>query len=728
MSIGLFSFLDEEIKYINTNEKYLDDFKNVYIKKIGEEAVEKVISNAISVFSKCINKDKTLVNKTGIVLGKIQSGKTSNFLGLIAMGFDNNIDVVILIGGKDSKLLVQNDTRLKEVFNLNDSDKVVIENINFIYKNSNPNIYYQHLKSRKNHKLIITCLKNAIHLEKVYKFLKKSNLVSKNIMIIDDEGDQATLNANAEIKNKKATILYQKVTNILNILKHFVYIQVTATPYANLFLRDSDILKPQFVQLTYPSESYMGLNEFHGQNSNNFIRIIDNNEINKNENWNNNPIFSESFSKALSCFLIASCLKMIENQTINSKSTMLIHIYRTIINHSISAIALRNVIEDLKKKLKLEKTDLNYFQFLNFCNYGFFEYFNRPLDYNNNKSDKEIIDHLKIVFESLEVVEVNRTNPIRNREKLSYAKHVILVGADLVERGITISDLLVTYITRRSKGITNADTVLQRARWFGYRNKIKKYMRIFCLEEIQDDYEEILIMDEDLWFNLEDLSNNDALLSEYVKTLNLNKKNLRPTRQGVVKWNLEQIMLWHSQKEAKNNQEIELNLYDELLKKGQIEKYDSIEHKSINYPNISSFEVQFSNIWENVLEYCDISLDFWNYWKSNRNDTKVKVLIMNPNSNSKEKYNRTLLKNNKIQIFRGRSTKEITENYYKGDRYLNEYPQNKNLILVEIFKFDIYQKNKNNSEEKKDLQIKDAIFYAIYFPGEGVIRYVAKQD
>jgi len=282
MNIGLFSFLDEDIKNINTSQNYLDDFKKIYSKKIGEEGTDKIISNAISIFSKCITKNTTLVNKTGIVLGKIQAGKTSNFLGLIAMGLDNNIDIVILIGGKDKKLLTQNETRLKEVFNHNDSNKVIIENINYFAQINN------YLELTKKHKLIITCLKNTHHLENLKKFFKNSNLGIKNVMIIDDEGDQVTLNSNAERKNKEATILYKKITNIIkNILKHYVYIQITATPYANLFLRDSDVLKPKFLQLTYPGNSYMGLNDFHGENSNQFIRII-----NKNET---NPVNSKSF-------------------------------------------------------------------------------------------------------------------------------------------------------------------------------------------------------------------------------------------------------------------------------------------------------------------------------------------------------------------------------------------------------------------------------------------------
>lgn len=722
MSLGLFKFLDDDVVNIEANKKYLDTFKDIYSKKIGIDGVEQVISNAISIFSKCVDKNKVLVNKTGLVLGKVQSGKTSNFLGLIALGFDNNIDVVVLIGGKDSKLLAQNNKRLGEVFSTEEQEnKVIIENINDA--SINPKNYPILLNSTSK-KLIITCLKNPIHLTKLTDFLNYSKLRFKNVMIIDDEGDQATLNSNAERKNKKATVLYSKIINILKSLPHFVYIQVTATAYANLFLRDSDLLKPKFIQLIYPGKSYLGLNDFHGENSNNFIRIIPENEMKNYENWDVNPINSNSFICAFSSFLIASCLKMAEEKDSESKSEMLIHTKRPVDDHSIAANSLRLLINELKKISKMEKTAFGFFKYLEFCNYGFREYFNRDLDYSD-ENDKDLIDHINIILEKIDVVEINRKNPLRNRDKISHFPHVVWIGADLVERGITIKNLLITYITRRGK-TTNADTVLQRARWFGYRESIRKYIRIFCLQEIQDDYEKILIMDDELWFDLDHLINNDnILLSEWIRTLNLDKKNLRPTRRGVVDWRLEKIELWHTQKELHDNKMIELDLYNDLIQESKVEEYENVKHRVIEYNNIESFQTKFNNIWNLILYYCSISDDFWNYWRLKNSNIKIKVILMN--ADAKDSY-RTVLNNGQIQVFRGRSKKEKIGNYYKGDRNLNQYSNNKGLILVEIFKFDIHEK-KYEGNEKFGRKIREnALFYAIYFPGEGVIRYVAKQD
>ena len=46
----------------------------------------------------------------------------------------------------------------------------------------------------------------------------------------------------------------------------------------------------------------------------------------------------------------------------------------------------------------------------------------------------------------------------------------IYLGGVILDRGITIKGLTITYIIRRTKGYQNVDNTEQRARWFGYKN------------------------------------------------------------------------------------------------------------------------------------------------------------------------------------------------------------------------------------------------------------------
>ena len=56
------------------------------------------------------------MEKHGIVIGKVQSGKTSNFIALTALAFDNKYNIAVILGGNKNNLLNQNANRIKKYF------------------------------------------------------------------------------------------------------------------------------------------------------------------------------------------------------------------------------------------------------------------------------------------------------------------------------------------------------------------------------------------------------------------------------------------------------------------------------------------------------------------------------------------------------------------------------------------------------------------------------------
>ena len=64
------------------------------------EAIDSVFSNAVRILSHCPNPNiQQELAETGIVIGKVQSGKTSNFISVLALAFDNGYDIAIVLGG-----------------------------------------------------------------------------------------------------------------------------------------------------------------------------------------------------------------------------------------------------------------------------------------------------------------------------------------------------------------------------------------------------------------------------------------------------------------------------------------------------------------------------------------------------------------------------------------------------------------------------------------------------
>ena len=110
--------------------------------------------------------------------------------------------------------------------------------------------------------LLITVLKNHVRLKNLVAAMGKVDLAGVPALIIDDEGDQASLNTKAQQNKRLGTDLlsptYDWVTQLKAVLPHHTFIQYTATPQANLLLEIADVLAPSFAELVTPGAGYFG--------------------------------------------------------------------------------------------------------------------------------------------------------------------------------------------------------------------------------------------------------------------------------------------------------------------------------------------------------------------------------------------------------------------------------------------------------------------------------------
>ena len=110
----------------------------------------------------------------------------------------------------------------------------------------------------------------------------------------------------------------------------------------------------------------------------------------------------------------------------------------------------------------------------------------------------------------------------------------ILVGGNMLGRGVTIQGLAVTYITRRAQNETNADTMEQRARWFGYKQSYLDLCRIFLTSQLRDDYTELLRHEDDFWEALQRNQRQGLPVRDWPRMFSLDMNmGLRPTRTNV---------------------------------------------------------------------------------------------------------------------------------------------------------------------------------------------------
>ena len=246
-----------------------------------EEIVNNVYSNAASILNQCPNPTATDdFKKTGIIIGKVQSGKTSNFIALLALAFDNGYNLAVVIGGNTTELLTQNVNRIKKSFDV-DGDKLKVLHSKDNHKLITPENIRRYINNGE--KVIIVTLKspqtkNKKHMSRVSELFDDPVMSRETTIIIDDEGDQATLNAKVYSKDKdiekRVSQTYKVAIDLKEKIKRHCFISITATPQANILIKTSDKLSPDFGQLIYPGRGYCGLSVFHGEEQDKYVKEI----------------------------------------------------------------------------------------------------------------------------------------------------------------------------------------------------------------------------------------------------------------------------------------------------------------------------------------------------------------------------------------------------------------------------------------------------------------------
>lgn len=95
-SIGMnYCAPDANVWAVNLDGRYMSAVQNYLVADgIPTDGVTKIVSNAAQTLSYCPDPEGIgKCQKTGIVIGKVQSGKTSNFISITALAFDNDYDI-----------------------------------------------------------------------------------------------------------------------------------------------------------------------------------------------------------------------------------------------------------------------------------------------------------------------------------------------------------------------------------------------------------------------------------------------------------------------------------------------------------------------------------------------------------------------------------------------------------------------------------------------------------
>ncbi len=150
----------------------------------------------------------------------------------------------------------------------------------------------------------------------------------------------------------------------------------------------------------------------------------------------------------------------------------------------------------------------------------------------NLASFERLIPHLRDAVSQTIIVETNSRRGSTPDINWAHQYAHILIGGEVLSRGYTIKGLTVTYMPR-SLGIGQADTIQQRARWFGYKDDYLGYCRVYLPGEAIVAYKRYVEHEEHMRNVLREFVETNRPLSEWKRTFFL-AANLKPTRTMVL--------------------------------------------------------------------------------------------------------------------------------------------------------------------------------------------------
>lgn len=529
-----------EMRYVNKNPNSwnikLDGFYSEHIKKflsqsgIPDDGISTIYSNAAKTLSYCPNpKNTSIQQETGIVIGKVQSGKTSNFISLISLAFDNGYDIAIVLGGTKKPLLKQNSDRIKEYFH-DVKDNVFVLNSNENADHLNEENIRGFLRREK--KVIIVGLKSVKQINTIMQIFTNNTLNERPVLIIDDEGDEYSLNT--KVKQKKESSTYSAILNFKNTLQRHCYVSVTATPQANLLISKIDELSPDFGVLVPPGNGYCGLDVFHSDDKYT-ITIPENEE----------PLIEvgipASLKNSLAMFFVACAIQSHRTHR-KDKLSMLIHISQFKKDHELEYKKVQELIKEWVLKTS-DKKDVSYTSVCEIMKDAHSEYAKGNV--RDFPTFEEIEDEIIFAINNSHVHKINGDNTLNGED--DFYEYNIYVGGTMLGRGLTIKGLCVTYITRTAKNASNVDTVQQRARWFGYKTKYLDLCRIFAVSKILNEFMDIRDHEEDLWQTIEMTNSQGIDFKNMPRIFSLSDK-LKPTRSSVAEVESYTFYSWNKQR------------------------------------------------------------------------------------------------------------------------------------------------------------------------------------
>jgi hypothetical protein len=514
-------FWDRFYKYINSPEKKLP---TPVIKQLDEDTDEIVgrlgDPNQLDAYK-----------RRGMVFGDVQAGKTMNYSAVINKACDAGYKVIIVLSGVTESLRSQTQERLD--YDFVGEISTVGNQVPHYAKFVGVGNHGQGLRlicrtdvdsDFKNHRgfsidsvkqpILIVAKKNASPLQEIINWLDNQNKhdskkVSQPVLIIDDEADNASVNAGKEGSSPKK--INHLIRQIIDRCDKVSYVGYTATPFANIFISpddsydSSDLIelfpKDFIVSINPPSNYCGGKFYFIDEDSSDYaLCLIDdaNSYFPKNEPLVGVP---PSLKKALQQFFVSSAIKDHRRERgLLSKigdgrfDSMLINVAIKTASQNDLKPAIKDIVDSIYEGIgsnqSPDRLNTSFIELKKVYEDNFAPF----IAGDNPISWDQLYEKLKSIEKPV-VLSVNTKSIDRLNWKQDAPSKIIAIGGFTLSRGITLAGLTISYIFRNSKAF---DTILQMGRWFGYRDGYRDLVRLWVEPDFAEAFDRATRASDDL--------------------------------------------------------------------------------------------------------------------------------------------------------------------------------------------------------------------------------------
>jgi predicted nucleic-acid-binding protein len=444
--------------------------------------------------------NETSPKRPGMLLGKVQAGKTFAYTGIIALCFDNDFDIVVVLTKGTKFLLTQTLIRMNNEFQyfIRESDTIEVFDIMRL-----PSLTgYQQMK-----KLILLVKKEDDNLKRLIKTFNTTypHFKDRRTLIIDDEADFASIGfRHTREQGLKINTTTRLLSQLRNKISDCDYLQVTATPYS-LYLQPDDYepnnieiapMRPAFTHLVPTHDKYIGADHFYGDLStdNIFTRLmgyphISNAELRVLNNINSINLYKDyNYAKyylsnngvptlwgAILAFVTGGVLRRLQETKKGKKIPKYAFIIHTDTRkdrhdwqYKIVESILDNLADIAKKQPKFFDRFVKYFydEFVE----GLTDVESLPLFEEVNQEVNQIL--VKGFIGTYQVNSDNDAESLLDFEtgQLKLINPLnIYIGGYIFDRGVTIDNMIGFYYCRSPRAYQQ-DTVIQHQRIFGARS------------------------------------------------------------------------------------------------------------------------------------------------------------------------------------------------------------------------------------------------------------------